>query len=186
MAKRVCPWWLGYFLISPIRRLMHDPREILSPFVKEGMIVIEPGCGMGYFTLELARLVGPRGKVVAVDLQEKMLSNLRRRLTKAGLVERVEARLAKQNTLGLEDHAGMADFVLAFAVVHEMPNQRAFYSEARRVLRTGGRLLVSEPKGHVTPEAFDDSMEKACLLGFRLSERPVIGGSRSAVLERVE
>ncbi len=185
MAKRVCPWWLGYFLISPLRRLMHDPKEILSPFVKEGMVVVEPGCGMGYFTLELARLVGPRGKVVAVDLQKKMLSSLRRRLTKASLAERVEARLAIEESLGLDDRAGQADFVLAFAVVHEMLDQAAFYSQAHRVLKTGGRLLVAEPKGHVTPEAFDDSMEKACRLGFRLSKNPVIGGSRSALLERV-
>ena len=53
MAEWVCPWWLGYFLASPIRRWMQDPAKILAPHVREGMIVLEPGPGMGFFTLEL-------------------------------------------------------------------------------------------------------------------------------------
>ena len=58
---RVCPWWVGYILASPIRKLTHDPAGILAPFVRAGMTVLEPGPGMGFFTLELARLVGPTG-----------------------------------------------------------------------------------------------------------------------------
>jgi len=73
MSKRVCPWWLGYLLASPIRRLLHNPTRILTPFVRPGMTVLEPGPGMGYFTLELARLVGTSGRVVAVDVQPKMI-----------------------------------------------------------------------------------------------------------------
>ena len=50
MVHRVCPWWLGYFLASPIRQwLGQDPIKILSPYVREGMIVLEPGPGMGFF-----------------------------------------------------------------------------------------------------------------------------------------
>jgi predicted methyltransferase len=62
MAKRVCPWWIGYLLLSPLRRLGQDPAKILAPYVREGMTVFEPGAGMGYFTLELARRVGPSGR----------------------------------------------------------------------------------------------------------------------------
>jgi len=60
MAKRVCPWWLGYFLASPVRRwlMREDPAQILAPYVREGMTVLEPGPGMGFFTLELAMRVG--------------------------------------------------------------------------------------------------------------------------------
>ena len=86
MSHKVCPWWLGRLLASPARRLVHDPAAILPPFVTAGMTVLEPGPGMGFFTLELARLVGPRGKVVAVDVQPRMLSGLRRRAAKAGLL----------------------------------------------------------------------------------------------------
>jgi len=79
MPCRVCPWWLGYLLASPVRRLLQDPRKLLGPYVREGMTVLEPGPGMGFFTLEIARLVGPSGRVVAVDIQPRMLSSLRRR-----------------------------------------------------------------------------------------------------------
>ena len=86
MAQEVCPWWLGYFLISPLRRLLQDPRKLVGPYVREGVIVLEPGPGMGFFTLELGRLVGPSGRVVAVDIQPRMLSNLKRRAARAGLL----------------------------------------------------------------------------------------------------
>jgi ubiquinone/menaquinone biosynthesis C-methylase UbiE len=71
MKHGVCPWWLGYWLISPVRRLGQNPHDILLPYVREGMTVLEPGPGMGFFTIELARLVGASGKVVAVDVQPR-------------------------------------------------------------------------------------------------------------------
>src|SRR6516165_6577412 len=121
MGKRVCPWWLGRLLASPLRRLMYDPAQILGPYVNAGMTVLEPGPGMGFFTLELAHRVGTSGRVVAVDVQPKMLDGLRRRAAKAGLLERIDVRLAAPDSLGLADMAGAVDFTLAFAVVHELP-----------------------------------------------------------------
>ena len=90
MAHRVCPYWLGYWLISPLRRFMHDPEQILSPYVRPGNTVLEIGPGMGYFTLPLAELVGTQGKVVCVDVQEKMIRALQKRLVKASLLDRTE------------------------------------------------------------------------------------------------
>ena len=48
-----------------------NPEEILRPFVREGMMVLEPGPGMGFFTLPLTKLVGPSGKVIAVDCSRR-------------------------------------------------------------------------------------------------------------------
>jgi predicted methyltransferase len=79
MAHDVCPRWLGFFLASPLRKLRHDPTAILSPHVRERMTVLEPGPGMGFFTLELARLVGPSGRVIALDVQAQMLIRLAKR-----------------------------------------------------------------------------------------------------------
>ena len=76
MEKRVCPWWLGYVLASPLRRWLQDPAAIVAPYVREGMTVLEPGPGMGFFTLELARRVGPKGRVIAVDVQPRMIAGL--------------------------------------------------------------------------------------------------------------
>src|SRR5512144_2327435 len=103
MAERVCPWWIGYLLATPLRKLVQDPAAILAPFVREGMTVLEPGPGMGFFTLEAARRVGPRGRVVAVDLQPRMLAALRRRAARAGLGDRIDAREARPDTLGVGD-----------------------------------------------------------------------------------
>ncbi len=89
-----CPWWFGYFLLNPLRRLAQGPTRVLGPFVWPGMLVVEPGCGMGFFTIDLAPMVGPHGRVVAVDLQEEMLAGLRRRATRAGLERRIDIRLA--------------------------------------------------------------------------------------------
>ena len=62
MADHVCPPWVGYFLLNPLRKLVESPSKLFNPFVREGMVVLEPGCAMGFFTLPLARMVGPAGK----------------------------------------------------------------------------------------------------------------------------
>jgi len=184
--KRICPWWIGYLLLSPLRRWRQNPHAILEPHVAEGMTVLEPGPGMGFFTLELARLVGPTGRVVAVDVQPKMLSALRRRAGRVGLAERVETRQAAAETMGLDDLAGAVDFALAFAVVHELPDAGHFFEEVHAALRPGGRLLLAEPRGHVKEHAFAETLAAAGRAGFVEQARPQIGKSHTALLVREE
>ena len=69
MAKHVCPFFMGYLLLNPLRKLLENPDRLLGPFVRPGMTVLEPGCAMGFFTLPLARMVGATGRVIAVDIQ---------------------------------------------------------------------------------------------------------------------
>jgi SAM-dependent methyltransferase len=126
---RVCPWWLGYLLASPLRRILIPLAKVLAGHVRPGMTVLEPGPGMGFFTLELARLVGASGRVIAVDIQPRMLDGLRRRAAKAGVLDRVDARLAAPDSLGLADLEGVVDFTLASAVVHELPAAATFFRE---------------------------------------------------------
>jgi predicted methyltransferase len=104
MAKHgVCPWWAGYFLINPLRRLTQDPAALLAPYVHGGMTVLEPGPGMGFFTLELARLVGPSGRVIAAEVEPRMIEVLKRRAKKAGLAGRIDARAVPANSMELGD-----------------------------------------------------------------------------------
>ncbi|HOU89559.1 MAG TPA: methyltransferase domain-containing protein [Polyangiaceae bacterium] len=138
----LCPCWVGHLLASPLRRLVQDAAPIVAPFVAEGMTVLEPGPGLGHFTLELARRVGPTGRVVAVDVQPRMLTGLGRRLRAAGLLGRVELRQAEPDRLGVADLAGQAAFVLAFYLVHEVPDARAFFDEVAATLTADGRLLL--------------------------------------------
>jgi 2-polyprenyl-3-methyl-5-hydroxy-6-metoxy-1,4-benzoquinol methylase len=65
----VCPWWFAYTFDNPLRRLIHPPVRIFEGLVQEGQTAVDIGCGMGYFTLGLARMVGQNGQVIAVDLQ---------------------------------------------------------------------------------------------------------------------
>jgi len=183
MAQHVCPWYLGYFLINPLRRFFHDPEEILAPYVKTGMRVLEVGPGMGYFSLALARLTGETGRVVAVDMEERMLRRLKKRARRAGLSGTIEPRLCTKASLAVSDLEGTMDFALAFAVVHEVPDQKTLFAEIHRALRPQGLLLVSEPAGHVSGEEFARMLLTARSAGFSARSSPVIARSLSAVLE---
>lgn len=184
MHKRVCPWWLGYVLACPLRRLIQNPDRILAPYIRPGMTVLEPGPGMGFFTLPLARMVGVSGKVVAVDIQSKMLTSLKRRLVKAGLNSRVETRLASPESMGLADLAGKVDFTLAFAVVHEFPPSKPFFAEAAQASKPDAQLLLVEPAGHINDQEFAAELQDAAEAGFSVAERPVIRRSHAALLRR--
>jgi ubiquinone/menaquinone biosynthesis C-methylase UbiE len=182
MAGHVCPFWLGYLLLNPLRKLLENPVKLLGPFVRPGMTVLEPGCAMGYFTLPLARMVGPAGRVIAVDIQPGMLKVLGRRAGKAGLAERIEIRSASTGGLGVEDLDHSVDFAAALHVVHEMPNPGAFFDEVRRALKPGGRLLVVEPKGHVSAEAFSRTVTLSKHAGFRIDADYLNIGKRRLLL----
>jgi SAM-dependent methyltransferase len=184
-ACHVCPWWLGYLLANPIRRLFNSPEKVLAPHVREGMTVLEPGPGMGFFTLELARLVGGSGRVIAVDIQSRMLDGLRRRAVKAGVLDRLDARLATRDSLGLADLAGVVDFTLVFAVVHELPDAARFFREVAWASKPGARLLFVEPAGHVTASRFEAELKAARDAGFTPVKFPTFGRGHSALLERV-
>src|SRR5208337_1939426 len=109
--------WIAYFLLAnPLRRLLYTPRSVLEARVAGGMTVVEPGPGMGFFTLELARMVGSTGRIVALDVQPKMLEVLKRRTRRAGVLDRVELRLIKADSLGINDMNERVDFFLAFAM----------------------------------------------------------------------
>lgn len=183
MAHRICPWWIGYLLACPVRRLRQNPHEILAPHVREGMIVLEPGPGMGFFTLDLARLVGTSGRVVAVDVQPKMIDRLKRRANKAKLLDRIDARAASADSMGIADLRGTVDFTLAFAMVHEFPDAGHFFAEVAAASKAGAALLLAEPKGHVEPAAFDSELQAASEAGFKVADRPSIRHSHAALLK---
>jgi ubiquinone/menaquinone biosynthesis C-methylase UbiE len=182
MAERVCPVWVGYLLASPLRRLFQNPKQILSPYVKEGMKVLDIGCAMGFFSLPLSEMVGPGGRVICVDVQEKMIATLEKRAQKAGLSDNIEARVCPKGSLGLEDLKEQIDFALASAVVHEVPDSSSFFKEVCAAIKPTGRLLVIEPKGHVSQKDFELTVSTAKHAGFQLLDEPQISRSRAVLL----
>jgi len=184
MAEHVCPWWIGYFLASPIRRLSQDPDKILSPYIKEGMKILDAGCAMGFFSIPLAGLVGEEGNVLCVDLQEKMTRSIEKRARKAGLIDRIETRNCSGTSLGISDISEAIDFALAFAVVHEVPDRTKFFSEIYNTLKPGAIFLIAEPKGHVSEKYFEQTISAAEETGFKVSDRPEIKRSLSVLFKK--
>ena len=186
MAKQhaVCPWWIGYLLASPLRRLLQNPEELLAPHIRSGMAVLEPGPGMGFFTLPIARMVGEGGCVYALDVQRKMLNGLERRAQKSGLSARIRPRLVKADSLDAADLAAKIDLVCAIAVVHEMPAADRFFAQAVATLKPEGLLLLAEPAGHVSSAEFEAELDAAKRHGLYISSRPAVPRSHAAVLRK--
>jgi 2-polyprenyl-3-methyl-5-hydroxy-6-metoxy-1,4-benzoquinol methylase len=181
MANQICPWWLAYAFDNRLRRLVHDPERMLAPYVSPGMTVLDAGCGMGFFSLALARLVGDDGIVIAADVQPEMLAAVARRAAAAGLSGRIRTHRCEPDDLGVEP--GM-DFILAVWMVHEVPDSGAFFGQARSCLEPGGKMLVAEPKLHVSRQRFEAIVASARSSGLAIAGSPAVGLSRAVVLER--
>jgi len=161
---RVCPWWCAYTFDNAFRRLFHNPDNILGPYVKHGMTVLDVGCGMGYFSLWMARAVGDEGMVIAADLQQEMLEVTMRRARRAGVASRIRPHLCASDRIGVE---GRVNFALASWMVHEVPDVEQFLREIHAIVKPGGTFLMTEPTLHVSWKTFTGEVETACEVGFR-------------------
>lgn len=181
MAHHICPWWVGYLLANPVRRFFEKPEKMLAPFVRKGMTVMDYGCGMGFFTIPLAHMVGPDGKVIAVDIQEKMLKALRKRAERAGLADTIIVRGAESEPLTEE---GSVDFTTALHVIHEIVDQKAFFEKMYRIMKPGSKLLMLEPRFHVAEEEFRMTVKMAEANGLVLTGNLDFSRSLRALLSK--
>jgi ubiquinone/menaquinone biosynthesis C-methylase UbiE len=165
-----------------LRRLVHKPENILKPFVKEGMTVLDMGCGPGYFTVELARLAGETGKVIAADLQQEMLNKMILKVKSFGLEKRVEPHKCEPERTGI---SRKVDFILTFWMVHEVPDQMSFIGEMKSLLNPGGKILIVEPVIHVTKKSFNNMIVRLESAGFKIIDRPEITFSRGILVEAI-
>jgi ubiquinone/menaquinone biosynthesis C-methylase UbiE len=179
--NRVYPVERAGSLDARIRRWVQDPRKIMQPFVEEGMTVLDIGCGPGYFTIDMARMVGGTGRVIAVDLQEGMLHKLRAKIEGSELEARIRLHKSEANRIGVTEKA---DFALCFYLLHELPDQRAFFAELLSILKPDGQALLVEPPIHVSRKAFAETVEKAREAGFTPAAGPRVFLSKSAVLRK--
>jgi len=177
-SGRVCPVEGACALDNRFRAFFQNPRRILLPYVSEGMSVLDAGCGPGFFSVEMARLVGPSGRVYACDLQEGMLARVRGKVEGTALASRIVLHKCSPSRIGLSEPV---DFALAFYMLHELPDQRAFFLEVFSLLRPDGRLLVVEPPFHVSKASFSASIGLALDAGFVSLECPGVAFSRTAL-----
>ncbi len=149
----VCSHTISFILDNAIRRFFQDPVKITGPYIRPGDTVIDFGCGPGYFTTAMAKLTGPEGKVWAVDLQPEMLEKVNKKCRAMGLSAIVTCHPCSEHAVDL-DSAVQADFMLAYYMVHEIPDNQAFFEQAYPLLKPGGRFLVVEPPFHVSKTQF--------------------------------
>jgi len=180
--NRVCPAEFAGALDFSLRKLIHNPKKILRPYLCKGMTVLDFGCGPGFFSIEMAHQVGSSGKVVAADLQDGMLDKVREKIRKKSLGNIIELHKCQKDGIGLSINPKKFDFVLLFYVLHEIPNQSSLLKEIKSLLKPDGRILIVEPKFHVSREDFCKTMETVANLGFNVIEQPKIILSRSVII----
>ena len=177
MAHDVCSVEYAGALDSRFRRWFQNPRKILAPYVREGMTAVDYGCGPGFFTLDMAELVGETGHVVAADLQQGMLDIVAGKVRARGYEKRVEFHLCGGAPLACK-----ADFILFFYMVHEVPDKAAFFREAASALKPEGRILFVEPPLHVSGKLFREELEIARRAGLVVVGKPDFAVSKAALL----
>lgn len=144
------------------------------------MKALDVGCGPGFFSIEMAQLVGPEGQVIAADLQEGMLEKLAGKIKGTALESRIKRVQCGKDTINV---SGRVDFILAFYMVHEVPDKASLFRQFKAVLNTHGQCLLVEPKlFHVSRGEFESTTRIAESAGFRITQGPRLPFSWSAVL----
>lgn len=177
--NHVCSYRHAFSLNNVLRRLIQPPVKIIGEYIQPGDTVMDIGCGPGFFTFPMADLVGDNGKVVAIDLQPEMLDKISRKLNASE--KRIVLHKSKAETLGLASDV-QADFILAYYMVHETPDQLVLFTEIKQHLKSGGEILVVEPPFHVNKKEFAQTMLIAEKAGLRVVEKPKKKGGMSALL----
>lgn len=160
----VCPWWLLFTFDNLLRRWLQNPRKILDGYIQPGQTVLDVGCGMGYFSVPMAVMVGPQGRVIAADPQLRMLAGLHQRDEKAGVLSRIEIIHSTPESIGISHPF---NFALAFWMVHEVPDKTPFLQQIYDALTPGGKFLVVEPIIHVSKSNFNQTIVVSRRLGFK-------------------
>ena len=179
--NRVCPVEIAGGLDNRIRRWIQNPQKILDPYIKEGMIVLDIGCGPGFFSIDMAQMVGKSGRVIAADLQEGMLQKLRDKIHGTELEEWVTLHKCEEKKIGVSEDV---DFVLLFYMIHEVPNVEGFFSEIETILKPNGQVFMVEPPFHVSKKAFENTIKKANDAGLAVVERPKLFLNKAVILKK--
>jgi ubiquinone/menaquinone biosynthesis C-methylase UbiE len=168
-GTRACPYRWRWILDNlPRRRVVHPLRSTVDGFhINRGRTVLELGPGPGYFTVEVARRLGPEGRLLCVDIQPKMIRALRRRLQREAVTN---ALPLVGNALALPLADRSVDGAFLVTVLGEVPDRLKALAELRRVLKLGGVLSITESLPDPDYQ-FPDVVRDLCrATGFRLLE----------------
>jgi len=132
--------------------------------VKEGEVVLDIGSGAGIDVLLASRKVGKGGKVIGLDMTPEMIKRGKKNVEDAG-IGNVEFRVGEAEAMPVED--GIVDLIISNCVINLSPDKKKVFTEAYRVLKPGGRMLISDIVTHNLPQNIKDSMNAwvGCVAG---------------------
>lgn len=158
-----------FLLDNPLRRLIGRPGKSVSRYVSRGDIVADVGCGPGFFTLPMAEVVGPEGKVYAIDSDKTAIEALKSKAAKNGF-ENIDAQVASAAEMSqLQDMS--LDFIWAKLALCCMADHSGAIKEMKRTLKPDGSAYMSV--GKIIPFSKDprdvSKLEwRSILEGFRI------------------
>lgn len=164
----VCPPSAVRWLNTRLRKLVQNPARVFGDYVNSGDTVADLGCGGGYFAVALAEMVGENGRVIAVDVQAEMLDITRGGAANKGVTDRITFHKCEPDDIGLVGEK--VDFALAFYMVHEVPNRKAFFNQVAVLLKPEARFLIIEPTFHVSSSQFERILDEADSAGLKSIE----------------
>jgi len=173
-------------LDNPERRAEIPPEETLvKAGIKPGDIILDIGCGMGYFSVPASRMVGPKGMVYALDISGVMLAELRSKTASTGIfnIQTVQASHGKLNI----PEAGYTLAIIS-DVLHEVDDKKVFLASVAAALKSGTKLSVLEwrkketPKGPPLKERISEDDMQVLLKKSGFTEPKVIELSPSHLL----
>lgn len=182
MNASVCPVEKSGMLDNKFRKLFQNPQKILKPYIKKGMVVLDLGCGPGFFSMEIAKLLNKSGTVICADLQDGMLDLVRQKIKGADNETLFQLHKCDSDAINV---SLSVDFVLAFYMIHEVPNQIRLFEELKSILTPQGQILIIEPKFHVTKESFNAMIDNLKAIGFEVIENPKVSCSRSILVTKI-
>lgn len=153
--------------------------------IKESDVVLDVGSGGGLDVFLASKKVGPKGKVIGLDMTEQMIERAKQNARK-GNYNNVEFKLGEAEDIPVKDNS--IDLVMSNCVINLAPNKEKVYREIYRVLKPGGRFVISDI---VTEKELDESIKNnpeklvACV-GGALTEKDYIGAIKKAGFEKVK
>jgi arsenite methyltransferase len=152
--------------------------------VKAGDVVLDIGSGAGMDALLAARLVGPAGKVIGLDMTPEMIAKATRNAERAGATN-VEFRLGDAEQMPVPDAS--IDWVISNCVINLAPDKRKVFGEITRVLKPGGRVAISDILTGDLPQAIRQGLAAwATCVGGAISEDEYLGIMREVGLSDVQ
>ena len=179
----VAKWYDLLLYPDWLRRLHQKPKKFLCELVMPGMIVADIGCGLGFYSLELAMMVGTEGRVLAVDFQSQMLDRTAKKAKKAAILDRIKFIQCTQKDLKISESL---DFILSMWMAHEVPDRGRLFRQICSVLKPNGRYLLVEPKFHVRAYLYKRICGEAEKVGLKKISEPKIAASYAALFEAAD